>query len=112
MKNQEWKILRATGKDPLAEPTQAMIMFNGEPLGLVQSYSIGQNHGSQYETLLLEIICPNLSIENLTFEEFGERFGTRSKYKDGGEETLPKDGDLAFGEEMLKTEVELEPTAE
>lgn len=92
MKSQEWKIVRTKTDDPLNKPVKTMIVFNDQPVGLVQSYSIGQSLGNQHETLLLEIACPKLSIEEITEEELNERLGNVSKYS-GGEEVLPSEED-------------------
>lgn len=90
MQSQEWKIVRTKTDDPLNKPVKTMVLFNDTPVGLVQSYSIGQTSGNHFETLLLEIACPQLVIEEITEEELNERLGRTSKYS-GGDEVLPKE---------------------
>lgn len=102
MQGQEWKIVRTKTDDPFNQPVQTMVLFNDQPIGFVQAYSIGQSTGNPNETLLLEIACPKVTILEVDDEELKKLMG--SKYAEGGEEALPNEEDLKFAEEALKAD--------
>ena len=112
MKSQEWKIVRTqAGENPLSKPPKTLILFNDEPLGFVQSYSVGQSVGNQYETLLLEILAPALTIQTVTEDELDELIGKpSSKYKDlnSPEDLKPTKEEYEYGMKLAEVLIESE----
>lgn len=110
MQSQEWKLVRTKTDDPLNDPPKTLVMFNDQPLAMVQSYSLGQNSGNAYETLLLEVACPKIKLVEVTHEELDQLMGkstTQSKYQEGGEKVKPDKKDSTFALDILKTSADI-----